>query len=118
MQKKTNKHPIFAPTKGRYDYPYTIRLLQRMGLYFYIVTQTCEYDNYVKLVHIAQSLQKQHPDCVSIKWKWNSFQHQVNQRSWRNNRLIRKYYDNELKNINLTFPKNYLHFKRRLTYEY
>lgn len=39
---------------------------------------------------MAQSLQNQHPDCVKITRKWGRWQHQVNYRPFRNNKLIRK----------------------------
>lgn len=41
-------------------------------------------------LEMAQSLQKQHPDVVKIKWKWGRFQHEVNYRPFRNNKLIKK----------------------------
>lgn len=37
---------------------------------------------------MAQSLQAQHPDVVSIKWKWNRWQHQVDYRPFRKNKLV------------------------------
>ena len=39
---------------------------------------------------MAQSLQQQHPDVTKIVWKWNRWQHQVDYRPFKNNRLIRK----------------------------
>lgn len=40
--------------------------------------------------HMAKSLQKQHPDCVKIAFKWNRWQHQVDYRPFKDNKLIRK----------------------------
>lgn len=37
---------------------------------------------------MAQSLQQQHPDVVSITHKWGRWQHQVDYRPFKNNRLI------------------------------
>jgi TET-Associated Glycosyltransferase len=37
---------------------------------------------------MAQSLQQQHPDVVTIAWKWNRWQHQVNYRPFKHNRPI------------------------------
>ncbi len=39
---------------------------------------------------MAQSLQQQHPDVVTITRKWGRWQHQVDYRPFKNNRLIRK----------------------------
>lgn len=39
---------------------------------------------------MAQSLQQQHPDVVTITRKWGRWQHQVDYRRFRNNQLIRK----------------------------
>lgn len=37
---------------------------------------------------MAQSLVNQHPDIVKITWKWGRFQHQVDYRPFRKNKLI------------------------------
>jgi len=39
---------------------------------------------------MAQALQKLHPDVVKIVWKWSRWQHQVDYRSFKANRLIKK----------------------------
>ncbi len=39
---------------------------------------------------MAQSLQRQHPDVVKITRKWGRWQHQVDYRPFKHNRLIRK----------------------------
>jgi hypothetical protein len=39
---------------------------------------------------MAQSLQEQHPDVTTIKWKWGRWQHYVDYRSFRKNKLIMK----------------------------
>ena len=39
---------------------------------------------------MAQSLQEQHPDCVTVKRKWNRWQHHVDYRPFAGNRLVRK----------------------------
>ena len=39
---------------------------------------------------MAQSLQRQHPDIVKIVHKWNRWQHQVDYRSFKNTRLVKK----------------------------
>lgn len=40
-------------------------------------------------LEMAKSLQAQHPDVTTINYKWGRYQHQVDYRSFRNNRLIR-----------------------------
>ena len=39
---------------------------------------------------MAQELQAKHPDVVKIAWKWGRWQHQVDYRPFKNNRLIKK----------------------------
>jgi hypothetical protein len=39
---------------------------------------------------MAQSLVEQHPDVASITWKFKRWQHQVNYKPFKDNRLIRK----------------------------
>lgn len=39
---------------------------------------------------MARSLQEQHPDVTKIVWKWNRWQHQVDYRPFKANRLIKK----------------------------
>lgn len=41
-------------------------------------------------LEMARSLQRQHPDVVKIARKWSRWQHQVDYRPFRNNRLIRR----------------------------
>jgi len=36
---------------------------------------------------MAKSLQEQHPDCVKITWKWGRWQHQVDYRNFKRNKL-------------------------------
>jgi len=38
----------------------------------------------------AESLQKQHPDLVSVTWKFNRWHHQVNYKPFKRNKLIKK----------------------------
>jgi hypothetical protein len=39
---------------------------------------------------MAQSLQQQHPDVVTITRKWGRWQHQVDYRPFKSNRLIKR----------------------------
>ncbi len=39
---------------------------------------------------MARSLQRQHPDVTEIKRKWGRWQHSVDYRSFKRNRLIKK----------------------------
>ena len=38
-------------------------------------------------LEMAKSLQRQHPDVTKIVWKWGRWQHQVDYRSFKANRL-------------------------------
>jgi hypothetical protein len=39
---------------------------------------------------MAESLQKQHPDVATVVWKWNRWQHQVDYRRFKKNKLNKK----------------------------
>lgn len=41
-------------------------------------------------LEMAKSLQQQHPDCVKITRKWGRWQHQVDYRKFKKNKLIKK----------------------------
>ena len=41
-------------------------------------------------LEMAKSLQAQHPDIVRITRKWNRWQHQVDYKPFKKNKLIRK----------------------------
>lgn len=41
-------------------------------------------------LEMARSLQRQHPDVVKITRKWGRWQHQVDYRPFKGNKLIRK----------------------------
>ena len=41
-------------------------------------------------LEMAKSLQQQHPDVVKIKWKWGRWQHSVNYRKFKKNKLQRQ----------------------------
>lgn len=38
----------------------------------------------------AESLVNQHPDCVKVVWKWNRWQHHVDYKRFKKNKLIKK----------------------------
>jgi hypothetical protein len=41
-------------------------------------------------LRMAQSLKEQHPEITQVAWKWDRWQHQVDYRPFKNNRLIPK----------------------------
>lgn len=41
-------------------------------------------------LEMARSLQRQHPDVVSVTWKWNRWQHHVDYRPFKQNKLKRR----------------------------
>lgn len=48
------------------------------------------YEKTNKRLEFCQELQQAHPDVVKITWKWGRWQHQVDYRPFKNNKLIRK----------------------------
>jgi len=49
--------------------------------------QTEQFDGRLEM---AKSLQRQHPDVVKITRKWGRWQHQVDYRPFKNNRLVKR----------------------------
>jgi hypothetical protein len=47
-------------------------------------------DKFDGRLEMARSLQRQHPDVVKITRKWGRWQHQVNYKPFKNNKLIRR----------------------------
>jgi hypothetical protein len=41
-------------------------------------------------LQMAQSLQQQHPDVTTIKWKWGRWQHEVDYSQFKTNKLIKR----------------------------
>ena len=41
-------------------------------------------------LEMARSLQRQHPDVAKVVWKFNRWQHQVDYRPFKTNKLIRR----------------------------
>ena len=41
-------------------------------------------------LEMARSLQRQHPDIAKISWKWGRWQHSVDYRFFKKNKLIKK----------------------------
>lgn len=52
-----------------------------------------------KRLKFAQSLKEQHPDVVSVTWKFNRWHHQVNYAPFKKNKLVKL-------NPNKTYPKS------------
>lgn len=48
------------------------------------------YKDTTNRLEFAQSLQEQHPDCVTIQWKYNRWHHKVDYSKFRKNKLIRR----------------------------
>lgn len=47
-------------------------------------------DRFDGRLEMAKSLQRQHPDVTKITWKWGRWQHQVDYRPFKNNKLVLK----------------------------
>jgi len=57
MSKKTNpKYPIYVISKGRWDYPYTARALERLRVPFNFVIEPQEYDKYATVIDTKKIL--------------------------------------------------------------
>ena len=74
------KYPVFVPTKGRYETPYTIRALQRIGVPFKAVIEKQEYDQYLPIVGAENIIVLPHQNkglTVTRNWIWDYAQHEL-----------------------------------------
>ena len=55
-----------------------------------LYAKTADFDGRLEM---ARSLQRQHPDVVKIAWKWGRWQHQVNYKPFKGNKLIKRQAD-------------------------
>lgn len=68
------RYPIFIPTKGRWETPYTILALQRIGVPFKAVVEPQQAKNYAPIVGEANMLILPHQDkglVVTRNWIWD-----------------------------------------------
>lgn len=74
------KFPIFIPTKGRYETPYTIKALQRINVPFFVVVEKQEYKQYSQVVDKSQILVLPHQNeglTVTRNWIWDYAQNNL-----------------------------------------
>jgi len=45
-----NKYPLYIPSKGRYEYMITSKVLTKMNIHHYIIVEPQEYDQYCEAV--------------------------------------------------------------------
>ena len=72
--------PVFVPTKGRYETPYTIRALQRIDVPFKAVIEAQEYDDYCQVIPEDQIIVLPHRDkglIATRNWIWDYAQHEL-----------------------------------------
>ncbi len=90
------KYPIFIPSKGRHESPYTIRAFEQIGVLFHLVVQPQEYDRYAAVVR--------DPSCIIVlpseidglvptrNWIWDYAQSLGTPRFWTFDDNIRQFY--------------------------
>lgn len=82
------RYPIYIPSKGRYDSRITIKELDRLGLYYYVVIEPQEFDLYAQYVDESRLLVPGHsnvPDGLvrSRNWIWNHARENGFKRHWQ-----------------------------------
>ena len=73
-------YPVFVPTKGRYETPYTIKALQRIGVPFTAVVEKQEYEKYLPIVGADNILVLPHQNeglTVTRNWIWDYAQNEL-----------------------------------------
>ena len=74
------QYPIFIPSKGRHETPYTIRMLERMKIPFTVVVEEQEYEQYRQAVIDAKIIVLPHRDkglTVTRNWIWDYAQNEL-----------------------------------------
>lgn len=74
------KHPIFIPTKGRYDHMYTISALESRGIPYTAVVEKQEYRHYSKVIGPKKILVLPHQNeglTVTRNWIWDYAQNEL-----------------------------------------
>jgi hypothetical protein len=69
-----HRYPVFIPTKGRHETPWTILGLGRLGVDFKVVVERQEYEQYARVVDKAKILVVPHWDeglTVTRNWIWD-----------------------------------------------
>lgn len=69
------RYPIFIPSKGRYNTPYTIRAFEAINVSFRLVVIPDEYDNYAAIVRDPSSIIVLPSDVIGLvptrNWIWD-----------------------------------------------
>lgn len=89
------KYPVFVPTKGRYESPFTIKALQRIGVPFLAVVEEQEADEYTKVVGPGNILVLPHRDkglTATRNWIWDYAQGIGTPYFWTMDDNIRDFY--------------------------
>lgn len=85
MPKPTLRYPVFVPTKGRAETPYTLKVFLEMGLPFRAVVEEQERDQYAAVVGAARLLVLPFRDrglVATRNWIWDQAQAEGVSRFW------------------------------------
>lgn len=73
-------YPIFIPTKGRWESPYTIRAFEKIGVSYKAVIEPQEYDNYSAVINPDNLIILPHSDrglVATRNWIWDYAQNEL-----------------------------------------
>lgn len=79
------KYPIFIPSKSRWEYRWTMKAFDKIGMKYTVVVEPQEYDNYAEYIPEEQLLRLPHQDkglVVTRNWIWDYAQEQGYRRFW------------------------------------
>lgn len=74
------EYPIFVPTKGRYNSPYTIKALETRGIPYTAVIEKQEYEQYLEVVKKGKIIVLPHQNkglTITRNWIWDYAQHEL-----------------------------------------
>jgi hypothetical protein len=89
------RYPIFIPTKGRWETPYTIRAFTKIGVPFKAVVEPQQFDNYAAVIGAENILVLPHSDkglVVTRNWIWDYAQDLGVARFWTFDDNIRDFF--------------------------
>lgn len=79
------RYPIFIPSKGRWEYRWTMKALDAIGVFYRVVVEPQQYDNYAEYIPENQLVKLPHQDkglVVTRNWIWDYAQAQGYKKFW------------------------------------
>jgi len=89
------RYPVFVPTKGRWETPYTIRALEHLGVPYKAVVEPQEFDNYAAVLNPENVIVLPHSNkglVATRNWIWDYAEGLGVERFWTMDDNISEFY--------------------------